>query len=237
MKKFITVCAALLVGASALFAQNPYDYSERWNVSLTGGGLFSGSENYFSYKENGRFYDLINWQGSFAVGYDFSKYFGARLWAGYGKNAGAGNVRQTGDGSGFFPYTFKSISTFADAILNVMGLAEEDGPFTTKFYAGLGLGYSWDMTRSKRNTFDGEGIHPMYPPKEKNLAFGFRLGAMLEYDIRPNFGFLIDMNAEAYVDNFNGIRPSEDDHSSREGYAGFPLDLRAYASFGVVYHF
>ena len=77
----------------------------------------------------------------------------------------------------------------------------------------------------------------MYPPKDKNLAFGFRLGAMVEYDFTHNLGLLIDMNAEAYVDNFNGIRPSEDDHSSREGYAGFPLDLRAYASIGLIYHF
>ena len=88
MKKFITVCAALLIGATALFAQNPYEHAEQWNVSVTGGGLFSGSENYFSYKENGRFYDLINWQGAFSVGYDFSNVFGTRLWVGYGKNAG-----------------------------------------------------------------------------------------------------------------------------------------------------
>ena len=100
MKKFITVCAALLIGASALFAQSPYDHEGQWNVSVTGGGLFSGSENYFSYKENGRFYDLINWQGAFSVGYDFSNVFGTRLWIGYGKNAGAGNVRQTA-GNGF----------------------------------------------------------------------------------------------------------------------------------------
>ena len=237
MKKFITVCAALLIGASALFAQSPYDHSSQWNVSVTGGGLFSGSENYFSYKENGRFYDLINWQGAISVGYDFSNIFGTRLWVGYGKNAGAGNVRQTA-AHGFYPYTFKSVSTFADATLSILGLAEEVGPLTPKFYAGIGLGYSWDMTRSKRNNnaFNND-IHPWQNITNNNLAFGFRLGAMLEYDFGNNLGILVDMNAEAYIDNFSGLRPFEDDIDEREGYAGFPLDLRAYASIGLIYHF
>ena len=238
MHKFLTCCAALLIGATALFAQNPYDYSEKWNVSITGGGLFSGNENYFSYKDHGRFYDLINWQGAVSVGYDFSKYFGTRVWVGYGKNAGAGNVKQTnfGEGHGFFPYTFKSINPFADAILNITGLAEEITPLTTKFYAGIGLGYSWDMTRSKRNMWP-DGIHPLQQPTENNLAFGFRLGAMVEYNLHENLGLLVDLNAEAYVDNFNGIRPYEHEIDEREGYAGFPLDLRAYASVGLIYHF
>ena len=237
MKKFITVCAALLIGASALFAQSPYEHAEQWNVSITGGGLFSGSENYFSYKENGRFYDLINWQGAFAVGYDFSNVFGTRLWAGYGKNAGAGNVRQTA-GGGFYPYTFKSVSTFADAILSILGLAEETGPLQLKAYAGIGLGYSWDMERSKRNTntYNNE-IHPWQEITNHNLAFGFRLGGMLEYTFTNKLGILLDMNAEAYVDDFSGLRPFEQDIDQREGYAGFPLDLRAYASLGLIYHF
>lgn len=238
MKRFITVCAALLIGASALFAQSPYDHSEQWNVSVTGGGLFSGSENYFSYKENGRFYDLINWQGAISVGYDFSNVFGTRLWVGYGKNAGAGNVRQTAQVGGFFPYTFKSVSTFADATLSVLGLAEEVGPLTPKFYAGIGLGYSWDMKRSKRNNNAyNDDIHPWQDITNNNLAFGFRLGAMLEYDFGNNLGILVDLNAEAYVDDFSGLRPYESDIDWREGYAGFPLDLRAYASVGLIYHF
>ena len=237
MKKFITVCAALLIGASALFAQSPYEHAEQWNVSITGGGLFSGSENYFSYKENGRFYDLINWQGAFAVGYDFSNVFGTRLWAGYGKNAGAGNVRQTA-GGGFYPYTFKSVSTFADAILSILGLAEETGPLQLKAYAGIGLGYSWDMERSKRNTNTYNNvIHPWQEITNHNLAFGFRLGGMLEYTFTNKLGILLDMNAEAYVDDFSGLRPFEQDIDQREGYAGFPLDLRAYASLGLIYHF
>ena len=238
MQKFVTCIAALLIGASALFAQSPYDHAEKWNVSITGGGLYSAGENHFSYKENGRFYDQINWQGAIAVGYDFSNVFGARLWAGYGKNAGAGNVRETAQVGGFFPYHFKSVNTFADAVLNILGLAEEVGPLTPKFYAGIGLGYSWDMTRSKRNnnSYNGD-IHPWQDVTNKNLAFGFRLGAMVEYDFGNNLGILVDLNAEAYLDNFNGIWPYDEDIDAREGYAGFPLDLRAYASVGLIYHF
>ncbi len=198
MQKFVTCIAALLIGASALFAQSPYDHAEKWNVSITGGGLYSAGENHFSYKENGRFYDQINWQGAIAVGYDFSNVFGARLWAGYGKNAGAGNVRETAQVGGFFPYHFKSVNTFADAVLNILGLAEEVGPLTPKFYAGIGLGYSWDMTRSKRNnnSYNGD-IHPWQDVTNKNLAFGFRLGAMVEYNFGNNLGILVDLNAEA----------------------------------------
>lgn len=237
MKKFITVCAALLIGASGLFAQSPYEHPESWNISITGGALYSGGENHFSYKENGRPYDLINWQGAIAVGYDFSNVFGTRIWAGFGKNAGAGNVRQTA-AHGFYPYTFKSVNTFADAILNVLGLAEDVSPLTPKFYAGIGLGYSWDMTRSKRNNnATNDGIHPWQDITNKNLAFGFRLGAMFEYDFGHNLGILVDLNAEAYLDNFNGLHPTTEDIGEREGYAGFPLDLRAYASIGMIYHF
>ena len=238
MKKFITVCAALLIGASALFAQSPYDHEGQWNISVTGGGLFTVGENYFSYNEHGRFWDQLNCQGAFSVGYDFSRYFGARLWAGYGKNVGAMNARQTliGEGRGFFPYSFKSVNTFADAILSITGLAEEVSPLSVKFYGGIGLGYSWDMTVSKRNMVYPQ-FHPLLTPTEHNVAFGFRLGSLIEYTFTEHFGLVADLNAEAYVDDFNGVNPSNNEIDQREGYAGFPLDLRAYAGFGVVYHF
>ena len=94
------------------------------------------------------------------------------------------------------------------------------------------------MTRSKRNENRvNDGIHPWQEITNKNLAFGFRLGAMLEYDFGNNLGILVDMNAEAYLDNFNGLWPKDADIDEREGYAGFPLDLRAYASVGLIYHF
>ena len=90
-------------------------------------------------------------------------------------------------------------------------------------------------------TPDGEtpfhGIHPWQEITDKNLAFGFRLGAMFEYDFGNNLGILVDMNAEAYLDNFNGLWPKDADIDEREGYAGFPLDLRASASVGLIYHF
>jgi hypothetical protein len=60
---------------------------------------------------------------------------------------------------------------------------------------------------------------------------------MLEYTFTNKLGILLDMNAEAYVDDFSGLRPFEQDIDQREGYAGFPLDLRAYASLGLIYHF
>jgi len=229
MKKFVTCCAALLIGATALLAQNPSDHSGQLSLSVQGGVLFSVNENHFTYFENSKTKDLFNPQASVALGYDFTKVFGTRVQVGFSKNAAAANSRET-NGHGFYPYTFKSITAFADFVLNVSALAEFDGPFCLKGYAGLGYGRSFDLTDSG-HPWQGAYI------TDPNNVFGFRLGGICEYNFSKGFGVFADLGGEAFTDKFNGLRPTEEDHSGREGYAGFPFDLRATLSLGVVCHF
>ena len=172
--------------------------------------------------------DLFNPQASVALGYDFTKAFGTRVQVGFSKNAAAANSRQSG--GGFYPYSFKSITAFADFVVNVSALAEFDGPFCLKGYAGLGYGRSFDLTDSH---------HPWQKQyiTDPNNVFGFRLGGICEYNFSNGFGVFADLGGEAFTDKFNGLRPTELDHEGREGYAGFPFDLRATLSLGVVCHF
>ena len=64
-----------------------------------------------------------------------------------------------------------------------------------------------------------------------------RAGAIAEFNFKGGFGIFADLCGEAYTDMFNGLRPFEFDHTAGTGYAGFPFDLRASLSLGVLYRF
>ena len=201
MRKSITFLAALTIGAVAVFAQEPYDYTGRWYVSAQGGPLISINENHFSYKDNAYLRGLLTWQGSLAVGYDIMPELGVRLSVGYGNNAAAANVKQTNysdNGVKFFPYNFKSVNVFADAILNVHGLSEDYSAFSPKFYAGLGYAHSFNPEKTARNVWkDSDAIHPWQPVYDHNNVFGFRLGFIVEYNFRNGIGLFADLCGEA----------------------------------------
>lgn len=230
MRKSATLMVALFLGAVSVFAQDRYDYSGRWNASVQGGPLFSINENVHSFTGQGNTADLFTGQGSIAVGYDFNKAFGVRGWAGFAQNVSACNYKETvkkGDTTRF-PYKFKSINVFADAILNINEWAEEDSFFSPKVYAGFGFARTFNFTDAK---------HPWQKPSDPNTSIGFRFGFIGEFDFTNGVGVFVDLCGEAYQDTYNGIHPETAAHEAREGYAGFPLDLRALASFGVIYHF
>lgn len=234
MRKSATLMVALFLGAVSVFAQDRFDYSGRWNVAVQGGPMFSINENVHSYTGQGNTIDLFTAQGQIAVGYDFSKAFGVRFAVGFGKNISASNYKQTvlDYPTQRFPYQFMSVNAFADAILNVNEWAELDSPFSSKFYGGVGFA----ETFSFKETGDH---HPWQWDKisKTNTPIGFRFGYIGEYDFTNGLGVYIDLCGEAYMDNYNGIHPETEAHNKGEGYAGFPLDLRALASFGVIYHF
>jgi hypothetical protein len=229
MRKTLICIAALLIGAASVFAQNKeaYDYTGRFNVSVQGGMSYSLSENHFGYYDNHRVKDLFNLQGSVSLGYDFSPAFGLRLNVNYGKNSGACNVKQT-HANGFWPYDFSNVDFFADAMLNLFGLAEETGPFTIKLYAGIGWAYTFGFT---------EAGHPWQDTYKDNGSLGLRLGGICEYDFKSGFGIFADVSGAAYTDRYNGLEPYNEDQDSYNGYAGFPFDLKAQLSLGVIYHF
>ena len=228
MKKITSIFAILLFGVVSLSAQNAFVGGHNaWTFAIQGGPIYSLNENGFSYRENGRGWDLFTLQGSAAIGYEFTQGLGVRVSVGYGKNMGAANVRQTAAG-GFYPYSFKSINGFVDGTLDLNGNYAKVRAFRPRLYAGLGMGYTYDFTDSK---------HPWQEAyiTKTNYVFGFRGGFIAEYDFTSWFGIFADLCGEAYKDNYNGLQPSQSDQDQYKGYAGFPLDLRGMLSFGVIF--
>ena len=227
MRKIAVILAVLLAGVPSLFAQSPFDYAGRWNISVQGGAAVTVSDNVFGYTDNGMFKDLIKLQGAAAIGYDFTGAFGVRLAGGYAQHAGSSNILETG-GKNVWPFTYKSIYGFADALLHVNGLTETYGPFAPSFYAGIGAAKTFGFT---------DPHHPFQNPHDPNFVPGFRAGFIAEVDFQSGLGFFADLGLEAYGDWHNGIRPSDKDQEGYKGYAGFPFDLVGKLSLGIIYHF
>lgn len=240
MKKLTSIFAALLFGVVALSAQNAFVGGHRaWTFALQGGGLYSVNENRFTYPENGCGWKLVTPQGSVAIGYEFTQAIGVRLSVGYGNNASACNSRQT-SGGGFYPYNFRSVNGFVDGVLDLKGNYGWMSNFRPIFYAGVGVGHTYHFTKPSGygNVKDAtwkQPFHPWQVINESNTTFGFRGGFIAEYDFTDLFGIFCDLCLEAYRDTYNGLQPSKSDQAGYAGYAGFPLDLRPMASFGVIF--
>ena len=238
-KQFIvltfTVC--LLVSAVSVGAQTR-KVSAPWGISVRGGVIGNVHENVMSYFRHRRFSDLVTAGFSVDGMYDFTNLFGVRLSVASGKNAGACNSQEAG--GGFYPYQFRSINAFADAMIH-FGTPED--AFSSRIYGGLGLGHTYDLIEEVK-----EGVtdwpHPWATPdqplprtKEPNNAFGFRVGYLGEWHVTPEVGILIDACGEFYTDLYDCLMPPFDDHGSYRGYAGFPFDMRFIVSLGIAYHF
>ena len=228
MRDFVSVVLVFLITGIVASAQvQQHSHEGRFYVGLQQGPLLSINENHFSYRENGKPLDLITYQAGLVGGYDLNDIFGVRLSASYAKNAAACNTYDTA-AHGFYPYIFSSVNLFADAVLDMQGLSDLYTAFRVKLYGGLGMGHSFHMTDSG---------HPWQIVSDPNTVFGFRLGSIAEYNITDHIGLYADVCGEAYTDQYNGLMPSEADHANKEGYGGFPLDLRFLVSLGVLYRF
>ena len=243
MHKFITICAALLLGVTAVSAQDwsSYDPTGKFSISVQGGPMLSISENAFSYRDNGFTGKLFTPQASVSVGYDFTRAFGLRANVGYGKNPSACNTYDTAM-HGFYPYAFKNISCFVDAILQLNYVNNSWSAFCPKLYFGLGgrrtIGFTEVPYSTYEQTFPNyKRFHPWQEVNETNNVVAFRLGFIAEYNFSENFGIFADIAGEAYTDNFNGLMPDSGDFDAFHGYAGFPFDLRGLVSLGVVCRF
>lgn len=242
MKKTLTIVAVFIVAVTTLKAQNAYvGGHQAWTLSVQGGPVYSINENRFAYVEAGKGSKLFSLQGSLSVGHEFSEAFAIRLNLGYGGNRGAGNNRESGNG--FYPYNFKSVNGFVDFLFNLKGDYGTAG-FHPALYAGVGAGYSFGFSKPA-----GYGIQPkageswkLHPwqdsqIEEKNVAPALHGGFIAEYDFSEKFGIFADLGVEAYRDNYNGLQPSELDHGTDKGYAGFPFDIRLTASMGIIFRF
>lgn len=241
MQKFFTLCAALFVGAATLFAQHRYNPTGQYSISVQGGPMLSINENSFSYKDFGYRNELITSQASVSFSYDFTKAFALRANVGYAKNMGACNTKQT-SGHGFYPYSFKSINYFVDAILQMNYLNDSKSPFCPKLYCGLGGGHTFGFNEVpfspyKKTSANFKRFHPWQNVNERNDVVAFRLGFIAEYNFQNGLGIFADLSGEAYTDNYNGLMPKAEDFDAYQGYAGFPFDLRGLLSLGLVYHF
>ena len=230
MKQSVCIGAALLLGAVALHAQTKEPAPSQAHqvfVALQGGTALDIYENAFSYRENGKMLDLFTFQGALSLGYEFNDKYGIRLQGAFGNDAGACNVRET-SARGFYPYSFRHVSAFADVLINLTGLAGKTTAFRPKVYAGVGGAHTFGFTDAK---------HPWQKVTPKNTVPGFRAGFIAEYSWPSGFGIFADLTGEAYHDMYNGLMPSKEDQTHYEGYAGFPFDVRGMLSFGIVYHF
>jgi len=230
MKRLISIGTALMVGVVSLSAQPAEpapSHARSIFVSLQGGTALDIYENAFSYRENGQLLKLFTFEGAVSVGYDFNDSYGIRLQGAFGNDAGACNTRQTA-ARGFYPYSFRHVTAFADVLINLNGLSGRVTAFRPKLYAGVGGAYTFGFTDSK---------HPWQKVTPKNIVPGFRGGFITEYDFPSGFGFFADLGGEAFHDMYNGLRPTKEDQEAYEGYAGFPLDLRGRLSLGIIYHF
>ncbi len=231
MKKIVSFAAALLLGFVAAWAQDARNqapsHAKHFYVAIQGGPVFNLYENAFTFNEQRRMLDLFTLQGAAVVGYDFTEAYGLRLQAAFGNDRGACNSRET-SGSGFYPYSFLHANAFVDGVLNLAGLNGKASAFRPKLYAGVGGAYTFGFSESG---------HPWQKVTPANLVFGFRGGLIGEYCWKSGLGIYADLCGEAYLDDYNGLKPSKEDQEKAKGYAGFPLDLRGIFSLGVVYHF
>lgn len=229
MKKLTSIIAFLLLGAATLSAQNAFVGGKTaWTIALQGGPMYSINENGFSYRDHGKGINLFTFQGSAAVGYEFTSALGVRLSVGYGKNPAAANSLNSG--GGFYPYSFRSVNAFVDGTLDLNGNYGIQQTFRPRFYLGVGLGHTFHFTDS------GHPWQEAYITK-KNTVFGFRGGFIGEFDLTDSFGLFGDLGLEAYNDKYNGLEPTKQDQSYFKGYGGFPLDLRFTLSFGIIFRF
>lgn len=233
MRKSAALILAVVCSVLSLRAQDGYKtlvpFSEY--VSVQVGEMMSYGENAFTYLDNSSGSDLFHPIIAINAGRGFGDIFEGRISLSYGKNSGACNSLNTAS-RGFYPYTFKSVNLFGDLVLkglNQRFAANRFGVFFPKIYVGIGAGYSFDFSDPK---------HPWQDIEDSNFAFGVRMGFIGEYDFSPHWGVYFDLCVEGFTDMYNGLRPTEADQDLYEdGYAGFPMDLRAMASFGVIYRF
>lgn len=224
MKKIIvTVLLALSVLGTATAQNN----QKKFAVGVGGGALLSFGENFFTYTENGKFGGLVSGQGNIWGSYNMNRNLGLRLSVGAGSNSGARNSREV-SGHGFYPYRFTSINTFLDLMIDPRGRHSKLKVFAPALYVGVGYAYTFGVY----NTNDAYHWQVITDP---NHCFGFRAGFVANFSVSELIDLYIDLCAEAYTDNYNGLQPSQRDKEIREGYAGFPFDVRLPLSFGVKF--
>ncbi len=222
MKKII---ASVLIALSVLGTAAAQESQKKFAVGLGGGPLVSLSESSFTYWEFGHIFGLVSGHGNIWASYNMNRRMALRLSVSAGGNSAALNSRESA-GKGFYPYRFTSVNSFLDLMVDPRGRHSRVKVLVPSLYVGVGYGYTF-------------GLHPDYyhfqSPTDPNHTFGFRVGFEGCFNVTDWLGLYFDICAEAYTDKYNGLEPSQRDKEIREGYAGFPFDMRLPLSFGVKF--
>lgn len=236
MKKPIFALTALLCSFSFANAQIDATTAKEepiktYFITVQGGPTFSINENGAQYFNQDVATDLIDWvQGGISAGKYFSNRYGGRIALEYSNNHSACNTNETSS-YGFYPYTFRDMSLFADWIING-GYVMTPKKFNWRPYFGVGTAYSFGFTESG---------HPWQGVTKSNFCLAFRYGLILEYTFAEKVGIFVDGTHEWYSDNFNGMCPREKANSMWKfgsgHHLGFPFDMKLNANFGLAFHF
>ena len=245
MKKVLMVFVALSLCAIATKAQDRpvFDHSGTFFIAAQGGASYSVNENYYTYRDAGKKAQLFQPGGGISVGYWFNPEWGVRLAGNYGHNRSALNLkdyeRVSGGTAQFCPYEFKSITTFVDVLIDVKGIKGNIGRWRPIIFGGIGYGHSFDLGPCKDSPQPYCDNHWQWAYiTDPNNVVGIRFGGILEYTLPNGLGFFGELTGEAYTDRFNGLQPTEKNNQFvASGIAGFPFDCRAFANFGVSFHF
>ena len=209
-----------------------FDWKD-WFIALQAGPNYSMNENTWTYTDpkigKKQFYDLLSPQIQLSLGHFFTPTLGWRLSAAYAGNKSALNHNQTA-AQGFYPYSFKSVSAFADLLVALSRRDVQDRHWFWTLFGGLGHGHGFDFK---------DVYHPWQTGLEDawkipTNAFGMRGGLNLEYMFNNGFAFMLEGGIEAFTDGFNGMNP----HIWKDANdVNFPFDVRPVATFGIGYHF
>lgn len=246
MNKLLIAVAALTLFSFAAFAQSSdtkYDHSDQFFISVQGGPLYTFGDNFATYFDEGCPMKLFNPFGAISAGYSFDTEWTVRLSVTYGRNDYAYNMLSYPDVEYFAPYKSKSLSCFADVIIDIKGIKGLTGRWSPKIYGGIGLGYTWDVVDNfveadQLKKYSLSSRPAIWTATDKNLSFGYRFGAILEYDFGNNISAFADFCGEFYVDNYSGLdHTKEYKKTIRPGYPQFPFDVRGVLAFGLNFYF
>ena len=204
-----------------------FDWKD-WFIALQAGLNYSMNENTWTYTDpqvgNKTHLDLVSPQIQLSLGHFFTPVLGWRLSAAYAGNKSAMNHNQTA-AQGFYPYSFKSVSAFADLLVGLSRRDVQDRHWFWTLFGGIGYGHGFDFK---------DVYHPWQTLETPSNALGFRGGLNLEYMFKNGFAFMLEGGAEAFTDGFNGMNP----HIHKDANdVNFPFDVRPVATFGIGYHF
>ena len=220
MKELLTTFVAIALSAVMLCAQS--SDKSGFNLSIS----VSKSEKTFAFPDNHKTGKLFKGHVSLAGGYDFSEKFGMRLSVSYSGNPGALNTRESDNK--FYPFKFSSVNVFADAILN---FNNKQSSFSPKLYAGVGGAHSFNLKNEFTGTPVGAAKEQLDRRDSGYTTFGFRFGFIAQYDFNETIGVFADICGEAYTDRYNSLS------HQKGGDTGFPFDMRALTSVGLIIHF